>query len=106
MEALIIKPDVKKINYILLVINIAILILFLVYGAYIAISDFRLGKVLEFEITSNQIVDWKSINVDNEDNSFILLNESARNQLTTFMKNNNLEIKPGLYEFNQSDYFQ
>lgn len=69
-------------------------------------DNFRLGKDITVEITSSQTIDWRYINIDSEENSFDLLSDDTKSKLILFMKNNNLKIKAGTYEFMNCDYFQ
>ena len=105
--------NIKKLNYVFLGINISILVLFIslsiifvVYKAFSSDSFLYIGKDLYIDVQYNQVINWTCINVNSEDNLFVLLDTDTKNKLIAFMKNNNLEIKPGSYELNQTDDFQ
>lgn len=78
---------------------------------YVDEMVFFTGVKLNILVEKTEIIDHSSVSKEKMGNGapvpwFDLWAESERNKLIIYMKENNLKIMPGVYEFNQSDRFE
>lgn len=107
-------------DFVFKILIAVVVVILLVYGGNYAyktykglkkLSEHGIGKDMVIVIEEGKVVDYTQIDIVRPGNGsprlwFNTLGRTEKAQLIEYMKNNNLKIKPGVYEVSQSAYFK
>jgi hypothetical protein len=104
-----VKPS-KKVLITSSVIITLFIVLLVTLGFYSYYVEDRVSilplKSLYIRVIEDEVVDFSKIDEHRPEPWFDLWRYSEREKLIEYMKSNDLVIKPGLYEINQTDRFE